>query len=506
MRAAAVALAPPPGVPRRALAWCAALMLFLVAVVALDLKPTYVLVAVAGLSIVWATYRSVLQWHVMACAIVLVILLVPIARYGLPITLPFQLEPYRALVLVVAILWLLTLLCDPESVRLYPTGLRGPMMAVAVTLVISVAVNLGAIHDRGIIMIVIFKFSFFTSFLVVTLILASVLKTQADIDRVVRVMVAGGAFVGLATLVENKTGYNVFDHLHTICPVFVFDPAGVPEGLQNRGSGFRVYGSAQHPLALGAALVLILPPAIYLCRRTRKRFWYGATAVIAIAALATVARTAVMMLVVEAIMLAALKPRAVRRLWWVIPPFLVVVNLAVPATIGTLKASFFPSGGLVAEQSTNPGGDASNRVSDIGPSIQESKKTPFFGQGWGTRVPETLDPTKTRRILDDQWLGVLLEAGWVGVFAWGWFFIRNVRLLARASLQEPTDLSWLLAGLSAAVLGFAVSMFTYDAFGFPQATLLLFILVGLGIAARRVSATQATTPAPVQPRRLVAVR
>jgi O-Antigen ligase len=505
MRAAAAALAPPIGVPRRTLALLALLVLALLAVMALDLRPAWVLVALTGVAFIWATYTYFLQWHVLTASIVLCILVVPIARYGLPITLPFQLEPYRALVLVVAVLWLLTLLADPDSVKLYPTGLRGPMIALAVTLVISVVLNLGAIHERGIIMVVIFKFSFFTSFLFVMLILASVLKTQADIDRVVRVMVAGGAFVGFSTLIENKTGFNVFDHLHTICPIFVFDPAGVPEGLQSRGSGFRVYGSAQHPLALGAALVLILPAAIYLCRRTRKRVWYAATAVIAIAALATVARTAVMMLVVEAIMLAALKPRAVRRLWWVIPPFLVAVNLAVPATLGTLKASFFPSGGLVAEQSTNPGGDASNRVSDIGPSLEESKKTPFFGQGWGTRVPETLDPTKTRRILDDQWLGVLLEAGWVGVFAWGWFFIRNVRLLARASLQEQSDLSWLLAGLSAAILGFAVSMFTYDAFGFPQATLLLFIMVGLGIAARRVSATQAITPA-AQPRRLVAVR
>jgi polysaccharide biosynthesis protein PslJ len=502
MRAAAAALAP-PDIPRRALAACGLLALLLVAVVALDLRPAWVLVALTAVAAAVASYRYFVQWHVLAGSIVLCILVVPIARYGLPITLPFQLEPYRFLVLIVAILWLASLLAESKTLRFQRTGLGGPLVVLTAVLVISVAANLGTIHARGVTMDVVFKFSFFASFLLVTLILGTVLRTREDIDRVVKVMVGGGALVAFSTLIENKTGFNAFDHLHQVFPVLVFDPSGAPNSLEVRGSGFRVYGSAQHPLALGAALVLLIPPATYLCRRTKSRVWYGALALIAIAALATVARTAVMMLLVEAILLACLKPRAVKRIWWMIPPFLVVVNIAVPATLGTLKASFFPEGGLIAQQNTNAGGDASNRISDLGPGLQEAKQTFFFGQGWGTRVPANLDPAKTRRILDNQWLGVLLEAGWVGVLAWGWFFVRNVRLLSRAALRDPTDLSWLSAGLAASILGFAVGMFTYDAFGFPQATLLMFIMVGLGIATRRVS--YQAPRADDDPRRLAAV-
>jgi O-antigen ligase len=176
----------------------------------------------------------------------------------------------------------------------------------------------------------------------------------------------------------------------------------------------------------------------------------------------------------------------VKRLWWAILPFVLIVNIAVPATFGTLKSSFFPEGGLIAQQNTNPGGDSSNRVADIGPSLREAKRTPFFGQGWGTRVPKTLDQTKTRRILDDQWLGLILEAGYLGALAFLWFFIRNVRLLGGAALRDRSAHGWLLAGLAASILGFAVGMATYDAFGFPQATLLMYIMCGLGIAARRL--------------------
>ena len=60
-----------------------------------------------ALLLLLATYRWFTQWHVMVWAIIALVLLVPIGRYGLPITLPFQLEPYRALVAVVAIVWLL---------------------------------------------------------------------------------------------------------------------------------------------------------------------------------------------------------------------------------------------------------------------------------------------------------------------------------------------------------------------------------------------------------------
>lgn len=491
------ALSPAPRTPVRAYLASAALACAVLAAAVAGLKPTYVAAAVAGLLIFGATFRLLTSWRVMVGALLLCILFVPIGRYGLPINLPFQMEPYRFLLLIVALAWVASLLAESSSIKFASTGLSGPMLAIVGSIVLSVVVNLGSIHARGLSTDVLFKLSFFASFFILSLLLASLLRTAADVDFAVKILVGGAAVVAFFTLVENKTGFNVFDHLQQGFPLLRFDPSGMPTNLEVRGSGFRVYGSAQHPLALGAALVTVVPLGVYLGFRTQSRFWWGALALITIAALATVARTAVMMLMVEGVMLVCLKPAILRRIWWAIPPFLVVVNIAVPATLGTLKASFFPKGGLIAQQSTNPGGDASNRVSDLGPGLREASKTPFFGQGWGTRVPQRLDATKTRRILDDQWLGVLLEAGWVGVLAWLWFFGRNVRLLSGAALRDRSPRGWLYAGLAASILGFAVGMYTYDAFGFPQATLLMFVMVGLGIAARRLEEAPpvATTPA-----------
>ena len=40
-------------------------------------------------------------------------------------------------------------------------------------------------------------------------------------------------------------------------------------------SGVRARGSAQHPIALSAALVMLVPLAFYLYQRYRRYFWLG---------------------------------------------------------------------------------------------------------------------------------------------------------------------------------------------------------------------------------------
>ena len=384
-------------VPRRAYVIALVLATTVLASAVLDLQPTYVALAISGAIFTVATFRWLTQWHVLAASIILIVLLVPIGRYGLPITLPFQLEPYRALVAVVAVLWLAALLAEPQTMRLRPSGLGGPLAALWIGIAVGVAANLHTIHERGVGMDVAKKMSFFASYVLVMVLIGTVLRTRAELDRGLKVLIGGGAFVSFCALIENKTGFNLFNHIHTVVPIFQFQASGVPDFLEVRGSGHRVYASAEHPIALGAVLVMLIPVGIYVAWRHRSKVWWGAVALIGIAAMSTVARTAILMIATEILFLVAIKPRVLKRVWYFIPPFLVVVNLAVPATFGTIKSSFFPEGGLIAQQSTNFGGDSSNRVADIGPSFTEASRTPWFGQGWGTRVPQKLDATKTRR-------------------------------------------------------------------------------------------------------------
>src|SRR5262245_63497625 len=65
-------------------------------------KPLLALLMLIDLGLVaFLTHRFLLQWHVLAAAIVLCILLIPINRYEFLGHMPFNLEPYRLLVAAV---------------------------------------------------------------------------------------------------------------------------------------------------------------------------------------------------------------------------------------------------------------------------------------------------------------------------------------------------------------------------------------------------------------------
>jgi polysaccharide biosynthesis protein PslJ len=263
-----------------------------------------------------------------------------------------------------------------------------------------------------------------------------------------------------------------------------------------RGDRLRVYASAQHPIALGAVLVMLLPLAVYLARATRQRRWWVAGGLLLITALATVSRTAVLMLLAMGLVLLWLRPVETRRLWPLIIPAALALHLALPGTIGTLRQSFFPEGGLIAEQQKHPGSVGSGRLADLGPSLDEAAKQPLLGFGYGTRVVD--GPNPNARILDNQWLGTLLEIGLVGLAAWLWLFTRFIRRLGRAAKEDDSVHGWLLAAIVSSVFAYAVGMLTFDAFSFIQVTFVLFILLGLGCVAYADATARSARTAPAR--------
>jgi len=58
-------------------------------------KPQIVAPVAAALAIFAVTWRRLLAWRSMLAITVFLIMFVPIKRYDVPASLPFQLEPYR---------------------------------------------------------------------------------------------------------------------------------------------------------------------------------------------------------------------------------------------------------------------------------------------------------------------------------------------------------------------------------------------------------------------------
>jgi polysaccharide biosynthesis protein PslJ len=447
-----------------------------------QIAPVTVIVVVSAVA-----YRSLLVWQNLLALLIVTILFVPIRRYSLPGHLPFQLEPYRLLVFLVVAAWIASLLVDPR-VRLRKSGFERPIGLIAIAIMGSVLVNPGKVESVAGYSVK--QITFFASFILVFYLIVSVVRSRATVDYLVRLLVGGGALVALSTIVEARTGYNVFNHLSRVVPLLREE---VIPWVGQDGRGDRAYASGQHPIALGAALDLLVPLGIYLAQLTRQKRWWVAVVLLIVGSLATYSRTSVLMLVAIVGIYIWLRPVQMKRLWPALIPALLVLHVMVPGTIGTLKNSFFPAGGLVAQQQADPGTAGSGRLADLGPGLREWSGHPILGQGFGTRVVN--GPDANSNILDDQWLGTLLETGIVGVVAWFWLLVGATRRLAREAKRDQSPTGWLAVGLSASIGAYAASMMTYDAFAFIQSTFILFFALGFGAVILRLSDVSARSSA-----------
>jgi hypothetical protein len=466
----------------------------LVLTIPLDLPIFEVSVLVAGTVLAALAYRTLLDWQSLLGFTILVILFIPIKRYELPGNLPFDLEPYRLVVMLLLAAWASSLLIDPR-VRLRATGFEGPVLLVIGASVASVMANPGRVASLGVEDEVVKGLMFLVSFFLVFYVIVSLTTSRKQLDFLIQVLVGGATIVAVLAVVEARTGYNVFEHLEGVVP-FLTGTDLVPTFADVRGGSLRVYASSQSPLALGAALIMIAPLAAYLARRTGWIFWWGAAGILVMGALSTLTRTSVAMLVPLGLVFLWLRPKETMRLWPLLLPLVCVTYFALPGAIGTIRGAFFPSGGIVAEQRMHAGYGGSGRLADLSPALTEWSERPVLGQGYSTR--QTGRENRQSQILDNQWLKTLVETGAVGTLAWLWLFVRYWRRLGRESKRDSSDRGLLLVALVASTMSFAVGMFLYDAFSFIQVTFLAFILLAFGAAALRLPADAVRAAPSVQ--------
>ena len=430
------------------------------------------------------TYRWLATWRSLLGLVAAVILFIPIKRYSLPASLPFQLEPYRILVFIVIAAWLLALLADPK-VRLRRTEFDGPILFYALAITFSLLMN---VHRVSSLSQDVFKtLLFFSSFFLLYYLIASVLRSRRDIDFVVTILAGGGVVLAFSAVIESRTGYNIFNHLSSVMPFLVYQ--GGAELI--RGGRLRVLGSAQHPIAFGAVLIMLAPLAVYRAQQTKKKLWWVGTFLLVLGALATGSRTAVTMLFAAAVVYFIFRRGQLRRIWPALLPALVVIHFAIPGTLGETLQAFLPKGGIVAQQYDAPAGNA--RLSTLGPVLHtEVAPDPAFGEGFGTRLttPSPTTPIPNAPITDDQWLASLAETGIVGIAALIWLFVRYFRRLKRVVRAEESARAHLLTATAASVTSYSVGMLTYDALSFIQVTFILFILLALGAAALATPASE----------------
>ena len=135
-------------------------MALLVVAVAENAHPVSLSLVAFALLAAALSSAALTKWSTLLVGLVLVILFIPIRRYTLPGSLPFDLEPYRVLVAVVCLLWLAAILVD-SRVRPRRSGLEGPLALIAVGAIASVLANIPRIEELDVSSDVAKKLNFF---------------------------------------------------------------------------------------------------------------------------------------------------------------------------------------------------------------------------------------------------------------------------------------------------------------------------------------------------------
>jgi len=442
--------------------------------------------------------RSV-RFRTLLAAIVVVVFFIPIKRYTLPASLPVNLEPYRLMIALVACAWFTALMVD-RRLRLRATGVGAPLVALLLACVVSIAVNAATLQGSGLTSLSIKALTFLLSFCILFIFAVNVLRTREDIDYLIRIIVFCGAVIALEVLIEYRTGHNLFNDVGQLLPFLHKVPLtslGLdPTELAREGS-LRAYGSAEDPIECSAFLVMLVPLALYLYQTDRRRRWLVASILLVAGVFATLSRTGVLMLATVAVVYVLYRPRSAMRAMPAVLPLLVAVFFAAPHTLGSIYSEFFPKGGIVAQQSQagSPNqqvGQGDNRLDRVGPDLKLWTKRPFFGEGFGSRDPNPNDAAANHVKLsgqtDDQWLDSLLETGLLGVLALIWLFFRTSRRLKRVIRADTGADGWLALALLAAVDAFMIGMFTFDALGFVEVTIALFLVLALAASLVNVRA------------------
>ncbi|MFP5365200.1 MAG: O-antigen ligase family protein [Thermoleophilia bacterium] len=444
-----------------------------------------------------AFQRWLLAWQTLLALILLVILFIPIRRYAVGEgELPISLEPYRVIIALVLACWGAALAVDPR-VRWQPTRFGAPIAAIWVAILASLALNVGRVSAVN--EFVIKAVTFFGSYFLLLCFIASVITQGRQLDRMIRLLVLGGGVLACFGLYEWRTGFNAFNGLGSVLPFLTYQDIG--EHVV-RGTGARALASAQHPIALGAAFVMLIPLSVYLFKRSGRIGWLLVGGLLTLGALATGSRTAAVMLIVLLVVFVCLqRAQTVRMLPYLVVLF-VVVQGVMPGTLGTFRVILNPS--FVLQEQSKAEGTGAGRIADLGPALAEWTRSPFVGQGFGTRITSEAGFVGGAQILDNQWLGTLLEIGAVGVLGLLWLFARAIRRLARLARAETGADGWLATGLAAALAAYAVGMLTFDAFAFIQVTFFAFIMLGFASLITRDQATARPATAGPRPRRVAA--
>ncbi|MDI2033928.1 O-antigen ligase family protein [Paenarthrobacter nitroguajacolicus] len=298
------------------------------------------------------------------------------------------------------------------------------------------------------------------------------LASRQTLIKVLRGLVIVGTVTAVLGLLQFATGSSLVDWISFPG----FSAASELTGVQSRAGYVRAAGMASHPLEYGVVLAASLPIAIAVAVTDRGRNWllrWLPVTAISSAAVLSVSRSALMAFGVAVLALIPSWPRKVRRgalLLGVVAA--VAMYLLTPGMLGTLRGLFTVG---TADPSIN------SRTSAYATAFGMLANNPVVGRGFGTFLPDYV-------IVDNQFLGILVELGFVGLAAFVMLILCGIASAWRARKRAVDDqMRQLSQAVLASIAAIAVTFAFFDGFSFPMAASLFFFMLGTAGALWRLA-------------------
>lgn len=314
-----------------------------------------------------------------------------------------------------------------------------------------------------------------SSWLGVLCLTSSGVPDRDRLDRLLSRAAIAGGLLALLGLIQFVTGEAWVDRISI--PGLTANHIVV--GITDRAGFGRPSGTAIHGIEFAVVLCMILPLTLHYALYPRfgtsrfRRFF--PPMVVSAAIPLSISRSAIIgSVVVLAFMMPMWTPTIRRRVGAALVALSVLLYLTVPGLIGTITSLFT---GISDDSSAQSRTDSYPLVADF------VARSPWFGRGFLTFLP-------SYRILDNQYLGTLIDLGTIGLASLLFLFTVGIGSgLAAKRRSTDRETRHLSQALAAAVAVGAVCFGLFDAFSFAMSASLMFLILGCAGALNRLTHT-----------------
>jgi hypothetical protein len=402
----------------------------------------------------WPRTTRLLPWSI--AFFLTMLFLFPFDSTDLPISLPLDATLDRPVLGLIVGIWIVSASSLVGVRRLGMGPVHWAFLIFALIAVLSVLLNYPTLERLGQVSVPVKKLALLFSYGVLFSVVASSLR-PTEVRRLIVYMVWLASITAIGVIVEYRTGFNAFYSWGEKLLPGVTPPADL--GTYDSIGRKTVVGPTIHPLAAAMMLSLVLPFAVMGLMRTpdrRAKVLYAVGAALMIGgAAATQRKTAFIVPVVCLVVLTAYRPKMMLKRLPLGAVLAVGIATVAPGALAGIVDQLRP-GQVTGVMTTQ------DRVSDYDAIRPEVINHPLLGRGY-----DSYDQ-KRYRILDNQYLTLVVNVGFLGVLGYLGIMLSAFLLAHRCARSYDPDRMWFGPAAASAIIGLTIGSALLDTLALPQ--------------------------------------